>query len=54
MAGVPLPAKANLLTRWERKADRHAGYVRIGSPLGSGLLSALSSADRTDSWSTTP
>ncbi|MFH8484395.1 IucA/IucC family protein [Streptomyces longisporoflavus] len=32
LAGVPLPAKANLLTRWERKADRDAGYVRITSP----------------------
>ncbi|MEV5650549.1 IucA/IucC family protein [Nocardia sp. NPDC052254] len=32
LAGVPLPAKANLLTRWERKADRDAGYVRIPSP----------------------
>ncbi|GHF40759.1 iron transporter [Streptomyces mashuensis] len=37
VAGAPLPAKANLLTRWERKADRHAGYVRIGSPLASAL-----------------
>ncbi|WAU81602.1 iron transporter [Streptomyces sp. Qhu-G9] len=34
LAGVPLPAKANLLTRWERKADREAGYVRLPSPLG--------------------
>ncbi|NBE56994.1 IucA/IucC family protein, partial [Streptomyces boluensis] len=33
LAGVPLPAKANLLTRWERKADREAGYVRLPSPL---------------------
>ncbi len=32
LAGVPLPAKANLLTRWERKADRDAGYVRLASP----------------------
>ncbi|WP_409061387.1 IucA/IucC family protein [Streptomyces sp. SYP-A7185] len=32
LAGVPLPAKANLLTRWERKADRDAGYVRLTSP----------------------
>ncbi|MER7794167.1 IucA/IucC family protein [Streptomyces sp. NPDC097640] len=39
IAGVPLPAKANLLTRWARKADRHAGYVRIASPLASDLLS---------------
>lgn len=33
LAGVPLPAKANLLTRWERKADRDAGYIRLPSPL---------------------
>lgn len=39
VAGVPLPAKANLLTRWGRKADRDAGYVRIVSPLASDLLS---------------
>ncbi|MEU8826331.1 IucA/IucC family protein [Streptomyces sp. NPDC048636] len=39
VAGVPLPAKANLLTRWARKADREAGYVRIASPLASALLS---------------
>ncbi|MGB8939605.1 MAG: ferric iron reductase, partial [Streptomyces sp.] len=32
LAGVPLPAKTNLLTRWERKADRDAGYVRLTSP----------------------
>ncbi|MBW3086822.1 L-2,3-diaminopropanoate--citrate ligase [Austwickia sp. TVS 96-490-7B] len=31
--GAPLPAKTNLLTRWARKADRHAGYVRMPSPL---------------------
>ncbi|PHQ48453.1 iron transporter [Streptomyces cinnamoneus] len=49
IAGAPLPAKANLLTRWERKADRHAGYVRIGSPLGSDLLCE---AARTEPWST--
>ncbi|MET8978435.1 IucA/IucC family protein [Streptomyces sp. NPDC004539] len=39
LAGVPLPAKANLLTRWERKADREAGYVRLASPLAQALLS---------------
>ncbi|MFB6703100.1 IucA/IucC family protein [Streptomyces sp. NPDC056333] len=33
LAGVPLPAKANLLTRWERKADREADYVRLASPI---------------------
>ncbi|MFJ2609289.1 IucA/IucC family protein [Streptomyces sp. NPDC087425] len=38
LAGVPLPAKANLLTRWERKADREAGYVRLPSPLAEALL----------------
>ncbi|MEU1675975.1 IucA/IucC family protein [Streptomyces roseifaciens] len=44
VAGVPLPAKANLLTRWERKADRDAGYVRISSPLVPDLLSAFTPA----------
>ncbi|WP_431045166.1 IucA/IucC family protein [Streptomyces sp. P1-3] len=39
LAGAPLPAKANLLTRWVRKADRDAGYVRIGNPLAPDLLS---------------
>lgn len=34
LAGVPLPAKTNLLTRWERKA----GYVRLPSPLGEEVL----------------
>ncbi|MEU3791431.1 IucA/IucC family protein [Streptomyces fructofermentans] len=38
LAGVPLPAKANLLTRWGRKADREAGYVRLPSPLGADIL----------------
>jgi len=38
LAGVPLPAKANLLTRWERKADREAGYVRLPSPLAEHIL----------------
>ncbi|WP_217237877.1 IucA/IucC family siderophore biosynthesis protein [Streptomyces sp. AC555_RSS877] len=38
LAGVPLPAKANLLTRWERKADREAGYVRLPSPLVEDVL----------------
>lgn len=33
LAGAPLPAKANLLTRWQRSADRDAGYVRLPSPL---------------------
>jgi siderophore synthetase component len=34
LAGVPLPAKSNLLVRWERRADRHAGYVPFPNPLG--------------------
>ncbi|WP_329296193.1 IucA/IucC family protein [Streptomyces pseudovenezuelae] len=38
LAGVPWPAKANLLTRWERKADREAGYVRLPSPLADDIL----------------
>lgn len=38
LAGVPLPAKANLLTRWERKADREAGYVPLPSPLAEDIL----------------
>ncbi|MDH6142245.1 siderophore synthetase component [Kitasatospora sp. GP30] len=38
LAGVPLPAKANLLTRWERKADRAAGYVRLASPLAADVI----------------
>ncbi len=39
LAGAPLPAKANLLTRWQRRADRDAGYVRLPSPLAGDLLS---------------
>ncbi|WP_078891241.1 IucA/IucC family protein [Streptomyces sp. NRRL S-350] len=42
LAGVPLPAKANLLTRWERKADREAGYVRLPSPLAGSVLAEAS------------
>ena len=33
LAGVPLPAKANLRTRWARDADRHAGYIPVPNPL---------------------
>ncbi|OEV08166.1 IucA/IucC family protein [Streptomyces nanshensis] len=33
LAGEALPAKANLLTRWQRAPDRDAGYVRLPSPL---------------------
>ncbi|MYW05892.1 IucA/IucC family protein [Streptomyces sp. SID3343] len=36
--GAPLPAKANLLARWERRADREAEYVRIPSPLARSVL----------------
>ncbi|WP_248965980.1 IucA/IucC family protein [Sphaerisporangium perillae] len=32
LAGAPLPAKANLATRWARSADRHAGYVAVANP----------------------
>jgi siderophore synthetase component len=31
--GRPLPAKANLLTRWARSADRHARYAPAPCPL---------------------
>jgi siderophore synthetase component len=34
LAGVPLPAKANLRTRWARSADRQATYVPVVNPLG--------------------
>ena len=34
LSGVPLPAKANLLLRWSRKADRYATYIPLPSPLG--------------------
>jgi siderophore synthetase component len=34
VAGVPLPAKANLRTRWTRAADREAGYIPVRNPLG--------------------
>ena len=49
LAGVPLPAKANLLTRWERKADREAGYVRLPSPIAEDVLSETVRGD--DPWS---
>lgn len=42
LAGVPWPAKANLLARWERKADREAGYVRLPSPLAEDVLAGAS------------
>ncbi|MEJ8655411.1 IucA/IucC family protein [Streptomyces sp. MS1.AVA.4] len=49
LAGVPLPAKANLLTRWARSADREAGYVRLPSPLAEDVLSGAVRTD--DIWS---
>ena len=33
LAGAPLPAKANLRTRWSRSPDRAAGYVPVPNPL---------------------
>ncbi|GAA1703212.1 hypothetical protein GCM10009745_58280 [Kribbella yunnanensis] len=40
LAGVPLPAKTNMLTRWGRLPDRSAGYVRLPSPLAESVLAA--------------
>ncbi|NOL39784.1 iron transporter [Kribbella sandramycini] len=40
LAGVPLPAKANMLTRWGRLPDRSAGYVRLPSPIAESVLAA--------------
>ena len=34
LAGVPLPAKANLRLRWRRGADREAAYLPVRNPLG--------------------
>ncbi|HEX5406079.1 MAG TPA: IucA/IucC family protein [Pseudonocardiaceae bacterium] len=34
LAGAPVPAKANLLARWQRANDRRAGYVPLTLPLG--------------------
>ncbi len=34
LAGAPLPAKGNLLVRWQRAADRHAGYLPFPNPFG--------------------
>ena len=33
LAGVPMPAKANLRTRWAREPDREAAYVTVPNPL---------------------
>ncbi|MEU6117459.1 IucA/IucC family protein [Streptomyces sp. NPDC047117] len=46
LAGVPLPAKANLLTRWARKPDRAARYVALPSPLAESVLSATTGTAR--------
>jgi siderophore synthetase component len=46
LGGAPLPAKANLLIRWERRADRDAGYVRIPSPLAHGAPPGAVGGDR--------
>ncbi|MFH8571959.1 IucA/IucC family protein [Streptomyces sp. NPDC017993] len=51
LAGVPLPAKANLMTRWERKADREAGYVPLPSPLAEAVLTGAVRTDDTTPWS---
>ncbi|MFK4088143.1 MFS transporter [Kribbella sp. NPDC020789] len=40
LAGVPLPAKTNMLTRWGRLPDRSAGYVRLPSPIAEAVLAA--------------
>lgn len=37
LAGVPLPAKGNLLVRWQRDADRNADYVPFPNPFGAAL-----------------
>ena len=39
LAGVPLPAKANLRLRWARGADREAAYLSVRNPLGGQLTS---------------
>ncbi|WP_283135623.1 IucA/IucC family protein [Rhizohabitans arisaemae] len=46
LTGEPLPAKANLVVRWARSADRAAGYVPVANPfhLGDHDATALRSA----------
>ncbi|MGH3207142.1 MAG: IucA/IucC family protein [Trebonia sp.] len=44
LAGVPLPAKANLRLRWARGADREAAYLSVRNPIGGQLTS------RTTAW----
>ncbi|WBQ08197.1 IucA/IucC family protein [Kribbella sp. CA-293567] len=48
LAGGPLPAKANMLIRWARKADREAEYVLLSSPIAESVLAA---AARPAAWS---
>ncbi|MDK1475677.1 IucA/IucC family protein [Streptomyces sp. 549] len=45
-SGVPLPAKANLLTRWSRAADREARYVPLPSPFAPAVPTATAPDDR--------
>ena len=40
LAGVPLPAKANLRLRWARAADREAAYLRVVNPLSERALAS--------------
>jgi len=40
LAGVPLPAKANLRVRWARAADHDATYVHVPNPLSDGVRGA--------------
>jgi siderophore synthetase component len=47
LAGEPLPAKANLRTRWDRVADRRAGYVKLPSPLAARAPAAVRRAPGT-------
>lgn len=41
LSGMPLPAKTNLLVRWERDADREAGYVPFTNPMSSPVAREL-------------
>jgi hypothetical protein len=47
LAGVPLPAKANLRTRWGRDHDRNSGYVPVALPLGPGTGESRASGTAT-------
>jgi siderophore synthetase component len=40
LAGVPLPAKANLRLRWARGADREAAYLNVRNPMPGGAAGA--------------